>query len=272
MVKRCLSKAILTVYLALAACSPMALYEYECTKPNVIATESAPIQIQRGLKRYVKPDSDKIVYIIMDSHAISGVYGEENMPIQHRITSLMEYLAEERGVRMIGIEGYEGELDGREYLERIKEAMKKQIQEMPSDEELKDALKWVIAPCAPEILEPDKFYTFGVDDVKLQEEYDGCFERMKEISREMLEAGSNHEKLYKEILELDKRMEENKDERSRTAVRNFLKEMDRKGHKKGILVFGEEHMEEMKSEFEENCSYELFDPLMFIPKRGSVQE
>ena len=275
MVKKILRNLTAAGFLTLAACFPAFKQTHEYTEPKGFV-RSAVTQTQGSLKIYVKPDSDKFVYFIMDTHAVlhndifnDYIYKEENAPIQYCIASLMEYLAEEKGVRMIGIEGYEGELKGKEYFKELKEAVKEVMEEVPSDKEIKDALKWIVAPYALEILEPDKFYTFGIDDKKLQEEYESYFKRMREIVNETAKFDSNEKinALYKEVLELDMKMDENKRKRGINAVRNFLKEMNRKGYKKGILVFGGGHREEIEEELQKNCSYELFDPLLFCIER-----
>ncbi|RLC37230.1 hypothetical protein DRH29_02600 [candidate division Kazan bacterium] len=275
MVKKILRNLTAAGFLTLAACFPVFKQTHEYTEPKGFV-RSAVTQTQGSLKIYVKPDSNKFVYFIMDTHALlpDHIYKEENAPIQYCIASLMEYLAEEKGVRMIGIEGYEGELKGKEYFRELKEAAKEVMEEMPPDKEMKDALKWIIAPYALEILEPDKFYTFGVDDKKLQEEYESYFKRMKEIANETVKFDSNEKinALYKEVLELDRKMNENKRKRGINAVRIFLEEMDRKGYKKGILVFGRGHRKEIEEELEKNCSYELFDPVLFCLERKKDSE
>jgi len=241
----------------------LALTLFGCgvNKPNIAPAQSKNIEnIIRDTKllgevgRSINPKSDKLVYLIPDKHSkVGNVEIPENESYQENVLLTMVHLAENYGVKMIGTEGnLIGEIDG------------SGISLPESNSEKEYVLSEIFkkhAPHALEILDPEYFHTYGIEDSTLINKAMKLNDRMLSMFEKDSTQTDEFSEIYGDFLR-------NAQQRSNASIKNLLEEMDSKGYKSTMVPFGADHLQDMKYELvKKGVSLIEIDPEKFVQEQ-----
>lgn len=177
------------------------------------------------------PDSERKVYFIKDVHGDS----------QHKDESigLLSQLIEDDGVKMLALEGCEGEIDYKMF-DLLPKEKKNIIINKFIDENAYIAL---------ELLYKDKLFTAGTDDEELIEKGRKPFETLQKHCEEQGSPyfnpdSSNSDEATKAYEELMSMKSELVEARSRACVANLIKHLKKHSIDTAAVVWGGDHWEE----------------------------
>lgn len=201
-------------------------------------------RIPGQLEKYIDPKSDKLVYLIPDTYDLVGL---GYFRYKTALKNVMQYIVDKKDVRMIGVEGFEGEWKGREELKRFLDDV------VNGKEQPENILTRILPPLFLEIKDPEKFYSFGVDDFDLIEE------------SERLEFQMTMAKELEDIRKLNRERVKNMRLRGHIPANNLVDEMEKTGHKLAILPFRNDYIPYIKTQLiDRGVSWIYTDPLDFM--------
>ncbi|MFC1710938.1 hypothetical protein ACFLZJ_02165 [Nanoarchaeota archaeon] len=241
--------------------------------PNIKLDEIPYRQKLPGeIKSNIIPGSNRLVYVIPDRHAytILGRH-DENVPYQRSIVALMNYLGEKQEVKMIGLEGEYREVDGH-YLR------KDLIDEDLSFEEAADTLISYDSGSALEFLNPDHFYSVGLENPFLHFRGFEIALEIEDLKKILLDSKNTNEKtsILNKLGKLEKKRVKNLDRRDAHSIKKLIAEMKFHDFDKAMILFGAKHLPKLQKELEKyKTSWISLNPPKFVDEyyfENSLQE